>query len=293
MIKIENDKEKYDTIRKVSLISLIVNCMLLITKVIVGVISMSQAMIADSLHSAGDISASFISFIGSKIATKKRDFKHPYGYGKAEYIFSLIISIIMMFAAVIMIINSFESIILNNKITNFFPLFIVCTITIVMKVILCVYCKFRCNVGTSILIKTLMEDNKNDIFVTIGTIIGLVFSKIGFTYVDGLVGIIISIWIFIVGIKIFFEAYNVLIDTNISNHMIQKVKGQILSHEYQLDVESIKAKPIGDKYLVILEVVVDGNMNINYCNEICNFIVYDIKKEFKYISDVVVQTNSK
>lgn len=293
MIKIENDKEKYNTIRKVSLISLIVNFMLLITKVIVGIISMSQAMIADSLHSAGDISASFISFIGSKIATKKRDFKHPYGYGKAEYIFSLIISIIMIFAAIIMAINSFESIILNNTVINFLPLFTVCIITILLKVILCLYCKFKYNIGTSILIKTLIEDHKNDIFVTMGTIIGLVFSKIGFTYIDGVVGVIISIWIFIVGIKIFFEAYKVLMDTNISDDMIQDIKNEILYHNDVIDICSIKAKPIGDKYLSIIEIIMDGSSNLRNSNTVCNNIIYDIKKKFGYISDVVIQVNTK
>lgn len=293
MIKIEDDKEKYITIRKVSLISLIVNCMLLITKLIVGIISMSQAMIADSLHSAGDISASFISFIGSKIATKKRDLKHPYGYGKAEYIFSLIISIIMIFAAIMMAFNSVESIILNNVITNFLPLFLVCIITIILKLLLCVYCKFKYNLGTSILIKTLMEDHKNDIFVTTGTIIGLVFSRFGFTYVDGVVGVIISIWIFIIGIKIFLESYKVLMDTNISDNMTQDIKNEVLSHKCVLGVESINAKPIGDRYLVVLDVDMDGSCNLRDSNTISSHIIDDLKNKFQYISDIVVHISAK
>lgn len=293
MIKIEDDKEKYNTIRKVSLISLIVNFMLLITKLVVGIISMSQAMIADSLHSAGDISASFISFIGSKIATKPRDFKHPYGYGKAEYIFSLIISIIMMFAAIMMVFNSFESIISHNEIINFLPLFIVCSITIILKLLLCVYCNLRYNLKTSILIKTLMEDHKNDIFVTTGTIIGLVFSKIGLTFIDGVAGIIISIWIFIVGMKIFLASYKVLMDTNITESMTKDIKNEVLSHKYVLDIENIKAKPVGDKYLMILEVIMDGNCNLKDSHNFGEKLKKDIESKFEYVSDALVHISPK
>ena len=85
---------KNKAIKKVGIYGIIGNIFLLIIKAIVGFTSKSQAMIADSINSAGDIFASLMTFIGNKIASEPNDEDHNFGHGKAEYIFSLIISIL-------------------------------------------------------------------------------------------------------------------------------------------------------------------------------------------------------
>ena len=69
---------------------------MLIIKSIIGFITNSQAMIADSINSAGDIFSSIMTYIGNKIASKPSDNSHNLGHGKAEYIYSMLISIVMM-----------------------------------------------------------------------------------------------------------------------------------------------------------------------------------------------------
>ena len=71
------------------LVLIIGNIFLLIIKAIIGFMSHSQALIADSFNSAGDIFASLMTFIGNKIASEPNDEDHNLGHGKAEYIFSM------------------------------------------------------------------------------------------------------------------------------------------------------------------------------------------------------------
>ena len=99
-------EEANNQVRKVSTIGIIFNIMLLVIKLIVGIMSSSQAMIADGINSAGDIFASFMAFVGSKISSKPSDEDHPYGHGKAEYIFSEVIGISMLLAGYSMIVSS-------------------------------------------------------------------------------------------------------------------------------------------------------------------------------------------
>ncbi len=66
-------------------------------KLIVGFLTKSQAMIADGLNSAGDVFASTITYIGNRISSTPGDDEHPYGHGKAEYIFSMVISFFLIF----------------------------------------------------------------------------------------------------------------------------------------------------------------------------------------------------
>jgi cation diffusion facilitator family transporter len=84
---------KNKQIKQASIIGILGNLFLLIIKGIIGFISGSRAMIADAINSAGDIFTSLMTFIGNKIASKPRDDDHNLGHGKAEYIYSMIISI--------------------------------------------------------------------------------------------------------------------------------------------------------------------------------------------------------
>lgn len=86
-------EDRFKTTQKASVLGIIGNIFLLIIKAIVGVITRSQAMIADSMNSAGDIFSSLMTYIGNKIASKPKDDDHNLGHGKAEYIFSMLVSI--------------------------------------------------------------------------------------------------------------------------------------------------------------------------------------------------------
>ena len=87
-------ENRFNQTKKASILGIIGNIFILIIKGIVGFISHSQAMIADAANSAGDIFASFMTFIGNKIASEPSDESHNFGHGKAEYVFCLFISIL-------------------------------------------------------------------------------------------------------------------------------------------------------------------------------------------------------
>ena len=85
--------DRFNSTKKAGLLGIGGNIFLLIIKGIIGFSSRSQAMIADAMNSASDIFASLMTFIGNKIASEPGDNTHNFGHGKAEYIFSLFISI--------------------------------------------------------------------------------------------------------------------------------------------------------------------------------------------------------
>ena len=83
--------ERFKTTKKAGIYGIVGNIFLLIIKAIVGFVFKSQAMIADSFNSAGDIFASLMTFIGNRIASVPNDENHNFGHGKAEYIFSMLL----------------------------------------------------------------------------------------------------------------------------------------------------------------------------------------------------------
>lgn len=284
-------QNKSKDIKRVSLLGILFNFILLIIKLLVGFVSKSQAMIADGLNSAGDIFASLMSYVGNVISSKPIDKEHPYGHGKAEYVFSWIISISMIIAALAMINSSIESIINKNEINFSYYLIIVCIVTIIIKLFLFIYAKYKYNSSKSILIKASMEDHRNDMFVTLGTLIGISFSLFNIYFIDGIVGSLISIWIGFVGCKLFFESYRVLIDTTLDKNEQEEIKAMINKYPEILHVDSIATKPVGDRHIIILKISMDGKKTLSECHKISGKLKEDIIIKFECVYDVVIHIN--
>ena len=237
------------------------NIFLLIIKAYIGFISKSQAMISDSVNSAADIFASLMTFIGNKIASEPKDADHNFGHGKAEYIFSLFISISMIIASIKLIFNSISSLIHYNSFEFSWILVIVCVVTIIVKFILFIYTKFLANIHKNILLESSYQDHRNDCIVTSFTLISILFSLINIYWVDGIVGTAISLWICFSGIKIFIESYNVLMDICIDSDTQNKILNLAKEFKDIKSVDNISSTPIGYKYLIVLTIMVDGNMS--------------------------------
>ena len=188
--------DRFEITKKVGILGILGNIFLLVIKAVIGIISKSQAMIADAANSAGDIFASIMTWIGNKIASEPSDKDHNFGHGKAEYIFSLLISVSMLIVSIKILYDSVFSIIYKNKVEFSWWLLIVCIITIITKISLYLYAKRslkRCN---NILIISNMNDHRNDCIVTSFTTLSILLSLVNVFWVDGVVGIGISIWIF-------------------------------------------------------------------------------------------------
>ncbi len=283
--------EKAKCIRNVSVVGIIFNIFLLIIKIIVGVISNSQAMIADGLNSAGDIFASLMSYIGNKISSRPNDENHPYGHGKAEYIFSFVISAVMIAVSFSMMKSSIISIIYSSKLNFSYTLIIVCLITIITKLLLYIYARANYKKFNNILIKASMEDHRNDMLLTTGTLIGIMCSKFGYYFVDGIIGSLISLWILFIGIKLVKSSYEILMDTDLSVDLKENIIQKVESVENILHVDSVRAKPTGDKYIVILKISMDGNLTLNESHKIAAVAKEKLLNELNYICDVVIHTN--
>lgn len=278
------------SIKRVGIIGITGNIFLLIIKFTIGFLCHSQAMLADAANSAGDIFASLMTAIGNKIAEAPRDQDHNFGHGKAEYLFSMFISISMIIVSFKLLWDSANSLIFGSSFNFSIFLIIVCIVTIIVKFCLFLYTKKLYKLHDSILIKSSMQDHKNDCIVTLCTLISILFAIYGVYWVDGVVGIGISLWIFYSGSKIFIEAYNVLMDASVD----ETTKDMILelSHIYEniKSVENIASAPVGYKYIVFVTICVDGNISTFQSHKLADDLENDIKKLDK-VYDAIVHVN--
>ena len=268
--------DRYKTTQKASVFGIVGNIFLLIIKSIVGIATKSQAMIADSVNSAGDIFSSLMTFIGNKIASKPRDDDHNLGHGKAEYIFSMLVSISMILVAIKLLESSVKA--LLNPVGYKFSwwLVVVCLVTILTKLSLYLYTHSLAKSQNNILLEANAKDHINDCIVTTFNLIASLLSIKGILWFDGIVGIGISIWILWTGVNIFIESYNVLMDKAISIENKNKVLEIISRHKEIKKIEHFNATPVGYKYQISFSICIDGNLSTFESHEIANKLEKEI-----------------
>jgi cation diffusion facilitator family transporter len=283
--------KKYKEIKKASVLGIIGNIFLLIIKSIIGFISNSQAMIADAFNSATDIFSSLMTFIGNKIASKPRDDDHNLGHGKAEYIYSLLISIAMTTCALVLLKDSIETIVYKKTYTSSIWLIIVCITTIITKFSLYIYTSKLSKKYNNLLIKANSKDHLNDCIITTMNLISSFLAIFNIYFLDGVVGLLISIWMINISVKIFIESYNVLMDKSMSDDEKEKVYKIIEKHEEIKKVIHFNSTPVGYKYQISLTIYVDGNLSTFESHKIANNLEKEIIKEIDEVYLAVIHVN--
>ena len=283
--------DRFKKVKLASIFGIFGNIFLLIIKGIIGFISNSQAMIADAINSAGDILSSFITFIGNIIASKPSDEDHNLGHGKAEYIYSMLISLVMIVMGVLVLKDSILSIIFKNKYEFSIWIVIVCLITILVKFCLYIYTNNISKKYNNLLMKANSKDHINDCVITLCNLIASIFAIFNIYIVDGIVGTMISIWMIITAFKIFKESYDVLMDKSISSETKEKVYNIINSHKEIKKVIHFNSTPVGYKYQISFTIYVDGNMSTFESHKIANDLEKEIIKKMDEIYLVVIHVN--
>lgn len=283
--------DRYSSAKKASLFGIVGNLFLLIIKGIVGFMSSSQSMIADSVNSAGDILSSLMTFIGNKIASRPSDDDHNLGHGKAEYIYSMLISVVMILVAGKILIDSFFSFIKQEKYISSIWLIIVCIITIIVKACLYLYTRKISKKYNNLLVDANSKDHRNDCIITTFNLISCLLSTRGIYFLDGVVGMIISLWIMVTSFQIFKESYDVLMDKSLSIETREKVLKIIRKNKQIKKINHFNATPVGYRYQISFTIFVDGNMSTFESHEIADNLEREIARKLPEIYLTVIHVN--
>ena len=129
-----------------------------------------------------------------------------------------------------------------------------------------------------LLLKANMKDHRNDCIITTFTLISVLLSIINIYWFDSVVGIGISIWICITGIKIFIESYNVLMDKAIDNTTKEEIFEIISTYKEIKGAKHFTSTPVGYQYLISISIDLDGNMSTFESHKIADSLEKKINK---------------
>lgn len=277
---------------KVSVISIILNCLLTLIKFISGVISKSSAMISDSVHSLSDVLSTFVVIIGVKIANKKTDSDHPYGHERIECVSAIILSGMLFIIGALIGINGIKNVTNSSNLVMPGVLALIASIiSIISKEAMYQYTIRVSKKINSAALKADAWHHRSDALSSIGSFIGILGSRLGFKIFDPLASVIISLCIIKVSIDIFKDAIDKMVDKSCDKEVIDKVISVIEKNESVKNIDDIKTRQFGNKAYVDVEISVDENLLLKDAHKVAEEIHNSVENEINIVKHCMVHVN--
>lgn len=263
---VTNPKVRDGHARLACFVGIISNLLLFGFKFAFGLISGSVSIVGDSVNNLSDMGSSIITLLGFKFASMPADKEHPYGHERLEYITGLIVSIIILIVGVELLKNSITSIINNTQIVVTIPTLVILGVSIIIKLWQGIFYKKIGKKIDSVALEANASDSLNDVLSTsvilIGSLVIYFVPSLPFC-LDGVLGILVSIFIFISAIGLIKETTNPLIGMNPKHSYITEVINDIKKNPIILGVHDIRCHMYGPtKAFMTLHCEVDSNQNI-------------------------------
>ena len=224
-------KDREKVVIKTSIISIIANLFLSGFKVMVGLLSNSIAILSDAINNLSDAISSIITIVGTKLASKKPNKKHPYGYGRIEYMTSLIVSVIVLYAGITAMIESIKKIIHPESVEYTTITLVILIVGILVKFILGVYVK---QTGKKVHSDSLVasgSDAFNDAILSISVLASAILYNLLNWNIEAYMGAILSLFIIKAGLELIKEAVDNILGNRIEKSLSQKIKKEILKEK--------------------------------------------------------------
>lgn len=277
---------------KVSVISIILNCLLTLIKFISGVISKSSAMISDSVHSLSDVLSTFVVIIGVKISNKKADSDHPYGHERIECVSAIILSGMLFIIGALIGINGIKNVTNSSNLVMPGVLALIASIiSIISKEAMYQYTIRVSKKINSAALKADAWHHRSDALSSIGSFIGILGSRLGFKIFDPLASVIISLCIIKVSIDIFKDAIDKMVDKSCDKEVIDKVISVIEKNESVKNIDDIKTRQFGNKAYVDVEISVDENLLLKDAHKVAEEIHNSVENEINIVKHCMVHVN--
>ena len=273
---------------RTSIISIILNIVLVGFKALVGIFANSIAIVSDAINNLSDVISSIIAIAGTKFAAKEPDKNHPYGHGRIEYMAFFVISAIIIYAGITAFIESFKKIIKPEDVNYNHFTFIIIIMGIVIKFLLGIYVKKK---GREVSSNTLVAsgaDALNDGIVSISVLISGIIYIIFHINFEAFVGILVSIIILKTGIEMIKDSINDILGSRIESSLANDIKNEIMLIDKVNGVFDLLLNNYGpDKYYGSVHVELPDTMNVDEVDYISREITDRIMNKFGIIIHTV------
>lgn len=264
-----------------SITGIVLNLILAASKYIAGILSGSISVTADAINNLSDAGSSIVSLFGVKIAAKPADKDHPYGHGRVEYISALIVSFFVLLMGVELLKSSVQKIINPEPVEFNFISLAILIVSIIFKLWLGIFNKKLGKKINSAPMMAVMKDSFSDCLATSVAAISIIVSAFSKINVDGYLGVIVAMFIFIAGFGILKETLGDILGRAPEEEFINELAEKIISYPFVCGVHDMIIHDYGPACrFASAHAEVPSNENIMALHDIIDNIERDIYEEY-------------
>lgn len=274
-------------------LSIIVNTLLFILKYWAGIVTGSVAIIADAWHTLSDSVTSIIVIVGAKASNKPADEEHPFGHGRAEIIGSIIIGVLLAVVGLEFIVESVDRL-KGGESTQFGTIALVVTIlSILMKEGMAQYAFWAARKTGSKSLKADGWHHRSDAFSSVVILIGIFLGPY-FWWMDGVMGIIIAILLFIGTYHILKDAISTLLGNDTDPQLINQIKAiAVECSDEDLKLHHFHLHHYGNHQEITFHIKLDGKMTLGKSHEIASLIEHKIQDKLNVTATIHMEPGIK
>ncbi len=280
-------QSRNNQITRVSIVGIGANAVLATFKVIVGILSNSVAVLLDAVNNVSDVFSSVITIIGVKLAGRKPDSKHPFGYGRVEYFSAILVAGIIFAAGVSSLIESVKTIIHPEQTSFTWVSVMVIVVAIVGKLLLGRYFKIRgVALNSDALVASGLEASY-DAVLSASTLLGAAVSMIWSINIDGYIGVVISAFIIKTGIETLLDPLGKVVGKRVQGELASAIKSKVTEIPGVLGAYDLILHDYGpDKAMGSIHIEVSDTLSSHQIQKVCRTVSALVFSEFKAVVTV-------
>jgi cation diffusion facilitator family transporter len=284
----EKNTEAFKQIMRVTWLGIYINLALVVTKITIGLVVASMALIADGFHSLSDLITDFAIILGVKISKKEPDEKHPYGHGWAENFITFFTAVPLAAAGGYMVIKAVHSI-ADHELTKIgYPVLCASIVAIILKEY-----SFRITKKVAVKLSSSMLyanawDHRSDALSSFAVAIGAISSIIGINYADQIATIVVGLMVVFVGVKIILDAASQFTAKAVDETTAERIKQIIKSQKEIKDWHKLRTRIVGRELFMDLHILVDPSLSITQAHDIAETLENDLHSQITQPVNIVV-----
>ncbi len=261
---------------------IVCNVLLFFIKYIMGSMANSIAILSDAFNNLSDSASCVVTMFGFKIAAKPADKGHPFGHGRMEYLMSLVIAALILLVGLELLGDSFGKVLNPEPVEFQWIILISLLFSIAVKLWMCLFNRKLGNrIRSSVMLAT-AQDSKNDVIVTSATVIALVGTLFTDLPLDGIMGVLVSLFVLHSGYSIIKDTVDMLLGQPADEKLVEELKDLVLSHDRILGIHDLILHSYGPGKLIgSAHVEVSANENLLEIHEQVDHIEQDIAEQFR------------
>lgn len=283
------DNSRKAVTQRVAFVGMGVNLFLVITQIIGGILTHSQALVADAMHTLSDLIGDVVVLVAAHHAGKAADANHPYGHGRIETLATVILGLLLGGVAAAIFLQAWD------RLTGHSPLITpepwamaIAALAIIGKEGLYHYTVHIAKRISSPMLKASAWHHRSDAISSVLVLLAIGGAQLGYPWLDSAAAIVVAAMIFYMAIQLILESTSELVDTGLDTQEVQEIRDFIYTINGVENVHLLRTRRMGGRVLADVHLQVDGRISVSEGHHIGETVMYRLRRQFPIISDVII-----